>query len=304
MNPSHHAATPLGRRRLLRHLLAMGAAASGLLPGPLGRAAPAWAAAAAPPAPPPPPGSPPDKANVAAVTVSPQDPAIRAEAVEYPGVIGKMLGYLSTPAGGETYPGILVLHDLIGLTEHVRDVTRRLAKIGYVALAPDLLSRLGGTAKVGNQAAVIAAMQSTPTTEYVNEMNASVRNLEAQPLVSKTRIGLLGFGVGGTLGWVLGTVNQDIKAAVLFAMQTPDPTAPLRVTAPVLGLFGEDDKDDTEDLKSFDEAMKKAGATWQYKVEPKAGRTFFDDSRTLYAADAAKDAWKLTTDWFDKYLRG
>jgi carboxymethylenebutenolidase len=288
----------LGRRTLLRQLLAIGAAGAALLPDLIGQTA--WAAPAAPP---PPPGSPPDKADAKGVTVSPQDPAITAGAVEYPGLIGTMQGYLAAPVGGEFYPGVLVLHDAIGLTEHVRDVTRRFARVGYTALAPDLLSRLGGTAKVGAQAKVIAALESMSATDYLNALNASIRYLEARPQVSKTRIGVIGFGLGASLTLFLINANKDIKAAVVFPAQTPDPSAAPQITAPVLALFGDDDKTATDGLQAFDDAMKKAGAAWQSKTEPKAGRGFFDDSRTTYVADAAKDAWKLTLDWFNKYLQ-
>jgi len=269
-----------------------------LFPDLAGRAA--WAAPAAPP---PPPGSPPDKGDAKGVTVSPQDPAITAGAVEYPGLIDTMQGYLAAPTGGEIYPGILVLHDAIGLTEHIRDVTRRFARVGYTALAPDLLSRLGGTAKVGEQAKIIAALESMSATDYLNALNASIRYLEARPQVSKTRIGVIGFGLGASLTLFLINANKDIKAAVVFPSQTPDPGAAPQITAPVLALFGDDDKPATDGLQAFEDAMKKAGAAWQSKTEPKAGRGFFDDARTTYVADAAKDAWKLTLDWFNKYLR-
>jgi len=292
------AGSRLGRRTLLRRVLAMGAAGAAWLPDLAGRTA--WAAPAAPP---PPPGSPPNKGDAKGVTVSPQDPAITAGAVEYPGIIGTMQGYLAAPVGGEIYPGILVLHDAIGLTEHVRDVARRFARVGYAALAPDLLSRLGGTAKVGEQAKIIAALESLSATDYLNALNASIRYLEARPQVSKTRIGVIGFGLGASLTLFLINANKDIKAAVVFPSQTPDPAAAPQITAPVLALFGDDDKPATDGLQAFDDAMKKTGTAWQSKVEPKAGRGFFDDARTTYVADAAKDAWKLILDWFNKYLQ-
>ena len=293
-----------GRRTLLRDLLVLGAAGAGLLPGLPGRGSggAAWAAQATPPAAP---GSPPDKGDAKAVTVSPQDPAISTSAVEYPGVVATMQGYLAVPTSGEIYPGILVLHDAIGLTEHIRDVTRRFARVGYVALAPDFLYRLGGTAKVGDQAHVIAAMESLSQADYANALNASVRYLEARPQVSKTKIGVIGFGLGGNLIWFLIGMNQDIKAAVLFDTPAPDPSVAPQIKVPLLDLCGEDDSQANDDgLKAFEDAMKKAGATWESKVESKAGRGFFDDSRTTYAADAAKDAWKLTLGWFQEYLQG
>ncbi len=303
MDRSAHLEVRCGRRRMLRALLALGAAGAGLLPALLGRAGgpAAWAAKAPPP--PPPPGAPPTKADAKAVTVSPQDPAITAGAVEYPGFVqGTMQGYLAAPSGGEIYPGIIVLHDAIGLTEHIRDVVRRFARVGYVALAPDLLSRLGGTAKVGDQAHVIAALEATPSQDYVNALNATVRYLEARPQVAKSKIGVVGFGLGGNLSWLLLNINADVKAAVLFDAQAPDPSVAPQIHVPVLSISGENDKQAGDGLKAFDDAMKKAGAAWSFKVEPKAAHGFFDDTRTTFVPDAAKDAWQLTLAWFQKYF--
>jgi dienelactone hydrolase len=148
-----------------------------------------------------------------------------------------------------------------------------------------------------------SALESMSSQDFLNALNASIRYLEARPQVSKTKIGMIGFGLGGSLTWFTLAANKDIKAAVVFDAQTPDPSAAPQITTPVLALFGENDKTSAEGLQPFDDAMKKAGAAWQSKVEPKAGRGFFDDARTTYAPDAAKDAWKLALDWFNKYLR-
>jgi len=292
----------LGRRAVLRQWCALAAAASPLTAGILAKAA--WGAPA--PAPPPgPPGSPPDKTTPGGVTVPPTDPAISAQAVQYPGgVIATELGYLSAPSGGQVYPGIIVIHDAIGLTEHNRDITRRLARNGYVALAPDLLSGVGGTGKFSTPADALTAMQTVSQFDLMSQLNVSVRYLEAQPLVQKTRIGVLGFGLGGNLAWELLGSNADIKVAVIFDAEAPDPGVATQISTPILVIDGETDTGDTDGLKQLDDAMKAAGNPWQSKIEPKAGRAFFDDSRTPYVADAAKDAWKLTVAWFDKYLRG
>jgi carboxymethylenebutenolidase len=289
-----------GRRAALRQLFALLAVGTSFGAGALGRA---WGAAPPPPPPPPPPGWPPNKTVQGGVTVSPNDPAISAQAVQYPGApVGTVLGYLSTPVGAQVYPGILVLHDALGLTEHIRDVTRRLARIGYVALAPDLLSTLGGTEKVGSIANILTALQNISQFDLLSIGNVSVRYLEAQPLVAKTRIGVLGFGFGANLGWELLVSDEDIKVGVVFDSPTPDPTVATQFSKPTLAIYGADDTVDSEGVKELDDAMKKAGVPWQYKLEPKANRAFFDDSRTPYVPDAAKDAWKLTTDWLTKYL--
>lgn len=248
------------------------------------------------------PGMPPDKPTSSGIVVSPDDPGILARPVEYPGTVSRLLGYLSTPAGGEVYPGVLVLHDADGLTEHTRDVTRRLAKAGYVALAPDLLSRAGGTAQV-QEAQRAAALSTMAPTQFLQDLNTSVAYLEARPLAAKTRIGALGFGLGGALSWLLVARNHDLKAAVTFYGGIPSLSIVGQIQAAVLAVFGDAEHADLAELPDLDAAMKKAGLPWSYKIEPKAGRGFFDDTRRgTYAPDAAKDGWRLTLEWYGTYL--
>lgn len=304
MHPTGGHGTRLGRRRLLRRLLAGAGAGAGLVLLRALRGRPGTAAGAAPAATPPPPGAPPDRRDVSGVTVPADDPAIVAGPVEYPGVITSLLGYLSAPRGGEVYPGVLVLHDVAGLTEHVRDVTRRLAKAGYVALAPDLLSRRGGTAGLGDPARVGAALGAMAISQYLEDLNSSVAYLEAYPLAAKTRTGVLGYGLGGNLAWALLSQNTDVRAAVVFDGGVPPSGVLARIGAAVLAIFSETDRQEAQGIPDLDAAMKKTGVPWAYRVEPKAGRGFFDDTRDRYVPDAARDAWRLTLGWFGEHLAG
>ena len=100
------------------------------------------------------------------------------------------------------FPGVLVVHDAQGLTEHFKDIARRLAKAGFVALAPDLASRAGGTDALADPAKVTSALSGMGPGQFLQDLNASVRSLEAHPLVAKTRIGAIGFGMGGNIIWL------------------------------------------------------------------------------------------------------
>ena len=289
------------RRRFLGYLLAGAAGALGAggrtaVRAPRARAAPA--------APPPLPGAPPDKGGQLGITVKPDDPAITAKAIEFPGLVSTLQGYLAAPAGGETYPGILLLHDIAGLSEHARDVARRLAKAGYVALAPDLLSRVGGTAKAGTPAEVANKMARILIAQFIQDANTAVRYLETYPLVSKTRVGMMSFGVGGSFSWFLLAQNSDLKAGVIYYGLVPRLALVPAISSAVLAIYGDSDGHDADDLKEFDAAMKKSGRPWNYKIEPKAGRGFFDDTRRNYMPDAAKDAWKMSLDWYGSHLTG
>ena len=290
----------LRRRRFLRYLLAgaAGSLCAGTLTAPQARRA----LAAAPKAPPSPPGWPPDKAGTTGITVKPDDPSISAAPIEFPAFLTTLQGYLATPTGGETYPAILILHDASGLSEHYRDIARRLAKLGYVALVPDLLSRSGGTAKLGGDAKVADAMTRIPIPKFVQDMNSAMRYLEAHPLVSKTRVGMLSFGLGGVFSWFLLADNSDVKAAAIYYGGVPNLNLVPHISTSVLAVFGDGDGHDEADLKELDAAMKKAGTPWTYKIEAKAGRGFFDDTRRGYTPEAAKDAWKIALDWYEKHL--
>lgn len=293
-----------GRRQLLKGGLA---AVVWLFAG-RAQAAPPRAPTPAPAPPaaprPPRPGDPPDKQTESGITVQPTDPAITAGAVEYPGVTGPLLGYLAAPKGSDVYPGVLVLHDLAGLTEHFKDIVRRLAKAGFVALALDLASRAGGTGKLGDPAKVNTTLQGLGPMQFLQDLNGSVRYLEALPLVAKTRIGALGFGVGGNLLWLVLTGNADVKAAVSVSGTIPSDRVVSNLQAAVLSIYGENDRRDEEAITDFDNAMKKAGLAFTLKVEPKAGRNFFNDTTPAYVPAAAKDAWGMALDWFALHLKG
>jgi carboxymethylenebutenolidase len=222
--------------------------------------------------------------------------------VEFPGLVSTLQGYLATPAGGETYPAILLLHDASGLSEHSRDVARRFAKIGYVTLAPDLLSRSGGTAKAGTPAQIGDAMARILIPQFIQDANSAVRYLETHPLVAKTRVGMMAFGLGGAFSWFLLADNSDLRAATICYGGVPNLQLVPHISTSVLAIYGDGDGHDADDLKELDAAMKKSGRPWTYKIEPKSGRGFFDDTRRAYTPEAAKDAWKMSLDWYGSHL--
>lgn len=306
MQPVNRRRTKIGRRQVLRG----GLAAVGLWWTHRVQAAPRYSPPPAPSAPSQPaaprqprPGDPPDKQNESGITVRPDDPAITVGMVEYAGVVGPLFGYLAGPKGTDVYPGVLLLHDAAGLTEHIKDIARRFAKAGLVALAPDLASRAGGTEKLGDTAKVIAALAGMGTTQILQDLNSAVRYLQARPLVAKTRIGAASFGGGGNIIWLILTGNHDVKAAVSVSGSIPSDRVVSSLNAAVLSIYGEsDNRRDDEAITEFDTAMKKAGLSFLFKVEPKAGLDFFNDTTPRYVPDAAKDAWGMTLDWFAKHL--
>ena len=110
--------------------------------------------------------------------------------------------------------------------------------------------------------------------------------------------------MGGSVLWLVLTSNPDVKAAVAISGIVPSPRVASNLTAGVLTIFGENDRRDDQGIAEFDTAMKNAGLPFAVKLEPKAGRDFFDDTTTRYVPLAAKDAWGMTLDWLSQHLTG
>jgi carboxymethylenebutenolidase len=207
---------------------------------------------------------------------------------------GKLTGYLSAPAGSGRAPGVIVIHENRGLNDHTRDVARRFAAEGFVALAPDLLSRKGTTAAMASPDAAREAIMAIPPEEATADLVAAVAYLDKHARVERGHLGSVGFCWGGARSFLLAAEAERLKAAVVFYGTAPPPEKIARVHVPVLGLYGETDERITSAVPAVAEAMKKAGKHYEYKIYPGAGHAFFNDTGERYNAEAAKDAWART----------
>ncbi len=160
-------------------------------------------------------------AQAAGVTVPPNDPSLEGGMVMFPMGAVTISAYLARPKARGPAPGIIVIHENRGLLEHFKDVCRRLAKLGYVALTVDLASAEGGTAKYSDLAQVTAILGRTPPEQLVAMLNAGVAYLQGLPSVRKDRIGAVGFCFGGGMTWRLATSNSSVRAAVPFYGPNP-----------------------------------------------------------------------------------
>ncbi len=203
-------------------------------------------------------------------------------------------GYLSVPQGTGSFPAVIVIHENRGLNEHTRDVARRFAAEGFVALAPDALSRKGGTAKMTSPDEARAAITSLTPEEAIADLKASLTYLDAQPKVKRGKLGSVGFCWGGARSFTLAIESDALRAAVVFYGTAPPPERIAQVRCPVLGLYGETDERITSRVPETAEAMKRAGKRFEYKIYPGAGHAFFNDTGERYQAEAAKDAWTRT----------
>ncbi len=235
------------------------------------------------------------------LSVAADDPAVTGSEVTFPGDT-TINGYLARPAAEGSYPGVIVIHENRGLTDHIRDVARRLAKAGYVALAPDLASRAGGTGAVGTN--IQGFFANAKPEELVSDLNAAVTFLSQQNGVKADKYGVVGFCFGGGYTLRLAATNPKIAAAVSYYGPVPDPASQIATTnAAILGQYGANDARVNGTVPALEQAMKDSGKTFEKRVYDGAGHAFNNDTGQNYNQDAAVAAWKETLNWFDKYLK-
>ena len=242
----------------------------------------------------------------AAPVVPPDDPSLEMRMVSFPGIAPgpqTVAGYLAQPKGASRLPAVVVIHENRGLLDHFRDVARRLAKIGYVALAPDLLSGAGGTAAFTDSAQASAVLGQTPPEQLVAMPAAAVRYLQSLPSVRADRVGAMGFCFGGNITWSLLTQVPDLRAGAPFYGTNPPMGDVPKIRAAVLAFYGATDARVDAGIPAIRAAMDQAKITYEIVVEPGAGHAFFNDTGAGYVASAAQDAWARLVPWFGRYLR-
>lgn len=287
----------LDRREFLRRVLTLAGsqAAALVLLGSVGeRAAAAELEGVVAQAPPP--------GQTGGVTVTPDDPAIHVGTVRFPAEGTEVHGYLARPAGRPQAPGLVVVHENRGLVEHIKDVARRLAKAGYVALAPDLASHEGGTDRFADPAQVTAVLARTPVERLVGMLVAAVNYLRAQPFVRGDRLGAVGWCFGGGMVWRLVTRSPELRAAVPFYGPNPPLEDVPRIRAAVLAIYGERDDRINQGIPALREALQRAGVVHEMVIYPGADHAFFNDTGARYNPEAARQAWERALAWLRRYL--
>jgi carboxymethylenebutenolidase len=247
-----------------------------------------------------------EKTGLAATLVSDTESKranVASRTISYPGGSEKpVTAYLSAPEGKGPFPAIIVIHENRGLNDETRDVARRFAAEGFVALAPDLLSRVGGTDKMESPDAARTAIMAMDPADAIADLEAGLKYLAAQPNVDADQIGSVGFCWGGARSFTLATASKLLHACVVFYGSTPPLEDLPKVHCPVLGLYGGTDERITSKVPETAEAMKKAGKDYTYHIYPGAGHAFFNDTGANYNANAAKDAWPRTLTFLRKTL--
>ena len=224
--------------------------------------------------------------------------------------------YDARPAPTGRYPVVLVIPEVWGMHEHIKDVTRRFAREGFLAMTFEPYAREGGTLALPDQQAVMKVANSVPDGQAMGDLDALVAYAKAQPSARADRIGVTGFCRGGMYTLLFAAHNQDVKAAVAWygpirPAKTPGirDAGPLdlaaKIKAPVLGLYGEADQGiPVADVKAMEGALKANGTAAEFILYPGAPHAFNADYRQSYRPEAAKDAWTRCVAWFNTYLKG
>lgn len=233
------------------------------------------------------------------------DDDLNSSMVEYTAAGAPLCAFLCRPKQTGRYPGLLLVQEWWGLNDHIKGVAQRLAKEHFIVLAPDLYSRLGHVVtQNGAEAAKLASALDPGKT--VADLMEGLHYLKALPEVDPARIGVIGFCIGGSFTLQLACRSREIRCAVPFYGEIPTNEEIEKLAAPILYIYGEEDgwiqKEEVQRLKDALKKFKKPGEVKTYAGAPHA---FFNDSRReVYNPKAAKDAWKRTLAFFEKYLRG
>ena len=235
--------------------------------------------------------------------VQPDDPSIKAQNVQFPGQAGVIFGYLAQPKSGAAVPGVIVVPENRGLVEPNMDIARRYAKEGYAALAVDLVSRQGGTAKYSSDPAQIPAILGrTQQSDLVADLQSGLAYLKTTDGVRKDRFGVTGFCFGGSQTFALAIASPEIRAAAPF-YGTVKPEDVVKSQAAFLNFYGELDTRVTSTAQPAQQALQQAGRPVEVHIEPGAMHSFFNNTGAGYNPAAARDAWPRVLAWFNQYLK-
>ncbi len=223
--------------------------------------------------------------------------------------------YFARPLGPGPYPGVIVIHHMPGWDEGSKEIARTFAVHGYAAICPNLFYREGPDSSPDDAAAAARAAGGAPDDRVVGDLESSLRFLRSLPY-GNGNVGVIGYCSGGRQSY-LAACRLPLDAAVdcygAFVVGTPPEGFPLKVepvigltkdlSAPLLGLFGNDDQFPTpEHVDEIEAALKEHGKTYEFHRYDGAGHAFFATDRTSYRPEAANDGWQRIWTWFDRYL--
>lgn len=234
--------------------------------------------------------------------ISKDDPLLHTEFIKYPGETGDVRAYLARPEGDIKLPGVIVIHENRGLVPHIQDVTRHMAREGFLALAPDALSPLGGTPEDEDEGRSL--MRELDRESTIKNFVAAVQYLKTNPLCTG-KVGCTGFCWGGGITNQVTVRSPGLIAAVPYYGAQPAAEDVPKIKASMLLHYAGNDERINAGIPAFEEALKKADVEYQIFIYEGAGHAFNNDSNPdRYHKEAAELAWKRTVAFFKEKLEG
>jgi len=252
---------------------------------------------------------------IASTTITTDTAGLTAGEVRMPTMTGPVPAYRAMPEKGGKLPVVLVVQEIFGVHEHIKDVCRRLAKLGYFAIAVDLYHRQGDVTKfTDNQEIFAKVVNFVPDSQVMSDLDTAVVYAESTGKADTSKLGITGFCWGGRITWSYCVHNPQVKAGVAWYGRLVAPAkAPLQpaypvelaphLKVPVLGLYGGADAGiSIENVEQMRSALKAAGNTVsEIVVYDGAPHAFYADYRPSFRKEAAEDGWKRMQAWLRKY---
>ena len=247
---------------------------------------------------------------VSAATITTDTKGLDAGEVKIPVADGTIPAYQAKPEGAGPFPTVLVIQEIFGVHEHIKDVCRRFAKLGYLAVAPELYARQGDASKVTDMRKLIGDIVSkVPDKQVMSDLDATVAWCRADGKGDTAKLGITGFCWGGRIVWLYAAHNPNLKAGVAwYGRLVGDPTelqpkhpidVAAQLNAPILGLYGEADTGiPVASIDKMKEALAAAKKPSEFVIYPDTPHAFHADYRPSYRQGPAEDGWKRLLAWF------
>jgi carboxymethylenebutenolidase len=246
-------------------------------------------------------------------TITTDTKGLEAGEVKVPVPDGQIPAYRAVPDNGGPFPVVLVVQEIFGVHEHIKDICRRLAKLGYLAIAPELYARQGDVSQLKEITEIFSKVVSkVPDAQVMSDLDATVAYAKETGKADVAKLGITGYCWGGRVVWLYAAHNPNLKAGVAWygrLVGAADPLHPKHpidvvasIKAPILGLYGEADTGiPVESVERMKTALKEGGKTAEIILYPQTPHAFFADYRPSYRKEQAEDGWKRMLEWFKKY---
>jgi len=226
--------------------------------------------------------------------------------------IGAISGYRAMPVHGEKFPVVLVVQEIYGVHEYIKDICRRFAKQGYLAIAPEFFARQGDVSSLKTVQEMLPVVSTVPDSQVMEDLDAAVVWAKNSGKGDPLRLVVAGFSWGGRIVWLYCAHNVNVKAGAAWYGPVAGPANEItpkhpidvvaELKAPVLGLYGEADQGiPLESLEQMKTALRAEGSRSEIVIFPKAPHGFHADYRESYRKEWAEDGWKRLLLWFKRY---